>query len=49
MTARRAGPDAQGGTDSPAVDALLRTGRFFARPKTSPDLRAIYRAGRARR
>jgi hypothetical protein len=31
-----AGPDARGGTDSPAVDALLRTGRFFARTQTSP-------------
>ena len=42
---RRAVPDAQGGTDSPAVDALLRTGRFFARTETSPDLRAVYREG----
>ena len=45
MTARRAVPDTQGGTDSPAVDALLRTGRFFARTETSPDLRAVYRQG----
>jgi nitrate reductase alpha subunit len=36
---------APGGTDSPAADALLRTGRFFARTETSPDLRAVYRKG----
>ena len=45
MTAGRVVPDAGGGTDSPAVDALLRTGRFFARTTTSPDLRAVYRTG----
>ena len=41
----RTGPDARGGMDSPAADALLRAGRFFARTETSPDLRAVYRKG----
>ncbi|MBW0090762.1 nitrate reductase subunit alpha [Pseudonocardia sp. KRD-184] len=35
----------QHGTDGPAADALLRTGRFFTRRQTSPDLRAVYREG----
>ncbi|MEQ4206801.1 nitrate reductase subunit alpha [Actinopolymorpha sp. B9G3] len=35
----------RGGTDGPAADALLRAGRFFTRRETSPDLRAVYRAG----
>ena len=43
--AAHARPGARGGVDSPAVDALLRTGRFFARTETSPDLRAVYRTG----
>jgi hypothetical protein len=30
------------GTDGPAADALLRTGRFFTRRKVSDDLRAVY-------
>ena len=34
-----------GGTDGPAADALLRTGRFFTRRETSVDLRAVYREG----
>ena len=34
-----------GGTDGPAADALLRTGRFFTRRETSADLRAVYREG----
>jgi len=34
-----------GGTDGPAADALLRTGRFFTRRDTSPDLRAVFRSG----
>ena len=38
-------PDAVGGTDGPAADALLRTGRFFTRRETSVDLRAVYREG----
>ncbi|MGQ0480256.1 MAG: nitrate reductase subunit alpha [Pseudonocardia sp.] len=33
------------GTDGPAADALLRTGRFFTRRESSPDLRAVYRHG----
>ncbi|GAA2558833.1 nitrate reductase subunit alpha [Pseudonocardia hydrocarbonoxydans] len=33
------------GTDGPAADALLRTGRFFTRRETSDDLRAVYREG----
>ena len=33
------------GTDGPAADALLRTGRFFTRRETSADLRAVYRKG----
>ncbi|MBO0878469.1 MAG: hypothetical protein J2P19_34305 [Pseudonocardia sp.] len=38
------------GVDSPAVDALLRTGRFFTHRETSADLRAEFlRGGRARR
>ncbi|MFW6204696.1 MAG: nitrate reductase subunit alpha [Actinomycetota bacterium] len=32
-------------TDGPAADALLRTGRFFTRRATSPDLRALYHEG----
>jgi nitrate reductase alpha subunit len=34
------------GTDGPAADALLRTGRFFTRREMSGDLRAVYREGR---
>jgi hypothetical protein len=30
------------GTDGPAADALLRTGRFFTRREVSDDLRAVY-------
>ncbi|MBN9107350.1 MAG: nitrate reductase subunit alpha [Pseudonocardia sp.] len=33
------------GTDGPASDLLLRTGRFFTRRPTSPDLRAQYLDG----
>src|SRR5215207_1486598 len=33
------------GTDGPAADALLRTGRFFTRRDVSDDLRAVYRRG----
>jgi nitrate reductase / nitrite oxidoreductase, alpha subunit len=36
---------AAAGVDSPAVDALLRAGRFFTRRETSDDLRAQYRRG----
>ncbi|GAA5162452.1 nitrate reductase subunit alpha [Pseudonocardia eucalypti] len=36
---------AGGALDSPATDALLRTGRFFTRRDTSADLRAVYREG----
>jgi nitrate reductase alpha subunit len=39
----RAAP--KGGTDGPAADALLRTGRFFTRRETSEDLRAVFREG----
>ncbi|MEK6441593.1 nitrate reductase subunit alpha [Pseudonocardia sp. T1-2H] len=35
----------KGGTDGPAADALLRTGRFFTRRETSDDLRAVFREG----
>ncbi len=41
----RPGNRSSGGTDGPAADALLRTGRFFTRRETSEDLRAVYRAG----
>ncbi|MEV0646269.1 nitrate reductase subunit alpha [Phytomonospora sp. NPDC050363] len=34
-----------GGTDGPAADALLRTGRFFTRRETSADLRAVFKTG----
>ena len=34
-----------GGTDGPAVDALLRTGRFLTRHETTDALRAVFRAG----
>src|SRR5690242_10301340 len=37
--------DRWSGTDSPAVDALLRAGRFFSRTETSPDLREVHRTG----
>ena len=40
----RADP-AKGGTDGPAADLLLRTGRFFTRRDTSQDLRAVFRSG----
>jgi nitrate reductase alpha subunit len=33
------------GTDGPASDALLRTGRFFTRREVSEDLRAVFREG----
>jgi nitrate reductase / nitrite oxidoreductase, alpha subunit len=33
------------GVDGPAADMLLRTGRFFTRRETSPDLRAVFREG----
>jgi nitrate reductase / nitrite oxidoreductase, beta subunit len=33
------------GTDGPAADALLRTGRFFTRREISDDLRTVYRHG----
>ena len=49
MTDTGTAPDAVGGTDGPAADALLRTGRFFTRRETSVDLRAVYRRGRSRR
>ncbi|GAA2864659.1 nitrate reductase subunit alpha [Pseudonocardia halophobica] len=39
------GPRADVGTDGPAADALLRTGRFFTRRTTSDDLRAVFRQG----
>ena len=45
MTDTGTAPDAVGGTDGPAADALLRTGRFFTRRETSVDLRAVYREG----
>ena len=45
MTDTGTAPDAVGGTDGPAADALLRTGRFFTRRETSLDLRAVYREG----
>ena len=45
MTDTGTTPDAVGGTDGPAADALLRTGRFFTRRETSVDLRAVYRQG----
>jgi len=45
MTDTGTAPDAVGGTDGPAADALLRTGRFFTRRETSVDLRAVYRDG----
>ena len=45
MTDTGTAPDAVGGTDGPAADALLRTGRFFTRRETSVDLRAVYRQG----
>jgi 1,2-phenylacetyl-CoA epoxidase PaaB subunit len=43
MTDTGTAPYAVGGTDGPAADALLRTGRFFTRRETSVDLRAVYR------
>jgi nitrate reductase alpha subunit len=43
-TGSTARPDG-GGTDGPAADALLRTGRFFTRRETSDDLRAVFRHG----
>ena len=45
MTDTGAALDAEGGTDGPAADALLRLGRFFTRRATSVDLRAVYRDG----
>jgi nitrate reductase alpha subunit len=42
---RRAEAAAAGGTDGPAIDALLKTGTFFTRRETSPDLRAVFRQG----
>ena len=45
MTDTGTAPGAVGGTDGPAADALLRTGRFFTRRETSVDLRAVYRQG----
>ena len=45
MTDTGTAPDPVGGTDGPAADALLRTGRFFTRRETSVDLRAVYREG----
>lgn len=33
------------GTDGPAADALLRTGRFFTRAETTDDLRAVFKEG----
>jgi nitrate reductase / nitrite oxidoreductase, alpha subunit len=38
-------PTTGGGTDGPATDALLKTGSFFTRRETSPDLRAVFRRG----
>ncbi len=38
-------PRPSGGTDGPAADALLRTGRFFTRREMSQDLRAVFRTG----
>jgi nitrate reductase / nitrite oxidoreductase, alpha subunit len=38
-------PTTGGGTDGPAADALLKTGGFFTRRQTSPDLRAVFRHG----
>jgi nitrate reductase / nitrite oxidoreductase, alpha subunit len=35
----------QGQTDGLAADALLQTGRFFARRDISPDLRAVFHRG----
>jgi len=47
MTSRTEGEGRRprGGTDGPATDALLRTGRFFSRRATSDDLRAVFRQG----
>ena len=45
MTDTGTSPETVGGTDGPAADALLRTGRFFTRRETSVDLRAVYREG----
>ncbi|MCE3554090.1 nitrate reductase subunit alpha [Pseudonocardia sp. RS11V-5] len=38
-------PGADAGTDGPAADALLRTGRFLTRSSTSDDLRAVFKTG----
>jgi nitrate reductase alpha subunit len=35
----------ESGTDGAAADALLRTGRFFTRRATSPDMRAVFLEG----
>ncbi|MGD9528672.1 MAG: nitrate reductase subunit alpha [Pseudonocardia sp.] len=39
------GTSPQAGTDGPVADALLRTGRFFTRRSTSPDLRSVHLRG----
>ncbi|GEL23435.1 nitrate reductase subunit alpha [Pseudonocardia sulfidoxydans NBRC 16205] len=45
MTGRGNGKGAGTGTDGPASDLLLRTGRFFTRRPTSEDLRAQFLDG----
>ena len=45
MVDPRTRQDSPAGLDGGAAEALLRTGRFFTRRETSPDLRAVYHRG----
>ena len=42
---RQVGASAAASTDGSAADVLLKTGSFFTRRETSPDLRAVFRQG----